>query len=456
MPRISLRITVVLLIALLLPILVACGGGPEVAAPTPSLPTAAGTPAGAQPTAAPTTAAATEAPTSAPTAEAQSTAAPEPTPPPSEGLTGPLKTPYLEFGVVAHLYYTDRSRVLTLANNAQFDWVRQQIVWKDVEGPNPGDYAWGELDNIVNDTAGRNIKLLVNIVQAPGFYTPDGQHGLPSDPKSLGSFVEALMTRYGNKITAVEIWNEQNLAHENGGRVTPEDAGHYVDILVESYNRIKAVAPATFVLAGAPSSSGVNDPSLAVSDENYYRAMYSYKGGIIKEHFDAQAVHPGGAANPPNTLFPNEPNQIEGCPPELGSCWTDDATHYFRHVEDVRRFMEEEGVGDHQIWITEYGWATSNNTPGYEFGNFVSMQQQADYIADAVQRVYDEYRYEDGSPWVGAMFLWNLNFAVLWGGQGNPDHEQASFGILNPDWSPRPSFDAVQGLNARLKQEQGR
>jgi len=84
------------------------------------------------------------------------------------------------------------------------------------------------------------------------------------------------------------------------------------------------------------------------------------------------------------------------------------------------------------------------------------MQQQADYVADAIKRVYDEYRYDDGSTWVGAMFLWNLNFAVLWGGQGNPDHEQASFGILNPDWSPRPSFDAVQGLIAQLKQKQER
>ena len=58
------------------------------------------------------------------------------------------------------------------------------------------------------------------------------------------------------------------------------------------------------------------------------------------------------------------------------------------------------------------------------------------------------FRGFDGSPWVGVMFLWNMNFAVLWGGEGNPDHEQASFGILNPDWSPRPSFVAIQGYLA--------
>ena len=222
--------------------------------------------------------------------------------------------------------------------------------------------------------------------------------------------------------------------------MTIEDAGHYVDILVECYNRIKAVEPAIFVLAGAPSSSGITDPALAVSDEEYYRAMYSYKDGIIKEHFDAQAVHPGGSANPPQTMWPDNPSDAEG--------WTDHPTFYFRHVENVRRFMVEEGVGDHQIWITEYGWATENETPGYEFGNQVSLDEQAQYIVDAMKIADESYIDEAGESWIGVMFLWNMNFAVLWGAQGQPLHEQASFGILNPDWSPRPAFLAIQGYLA--------
>jgi hypothetical protein len=360
----------------------------------------------------------------------------------------------MQVGVVAHLYYTDRERALTLANAAGFDWVRQQVVWKDIEGPTPGSYAWDELDKIVNAIAAGNQKLLVSVVRSPSFYSET--NGLPSDPTTLGAFVEAMAQRYGNKIGAYEIWNEQNLAVENGGRVTVEDAGKYVELLVESYKRIKAVTPEAYVLAGAPSSSGVNDPSLAVSDENYYRAMYEYKDGLIKDYFDAQAVHPGGAANPPDTLFPENPSFIEGCTPAPDRCWNDDETHYFRHLENVRRFMEEEGVGDHQIWITEFGWATENDTPGYEFGNFVSQEQQADYIVSATDRAYEEYRDDQGQPWIGVMFLWNLNFAVLKGAEGQPLHEQASFGILAPDWSPRPSFLALQGYLAQMKQEQGR
>lgn len=430
------------LLTLVLPILVACGGN-ESTAPT-TLPTAPAATEAPAPTAADPVA-----PTSAPapTGEAQPTAEPS-ADADSEleaGLPKRFKEP--QFGIVNHLYYTDRTRVLTLNGIAGFTWVRQQVVWKDIEGPNPGDYAWGELDKIIPDVAAAGQKLLVSIVRSPEFYQPGG--GMPSDPKTMGNFVEALAKRYQGQIAAYEIWNEPNLQQENGGRVTPDDAGKYVNLLVECYNRIKAVNPDAFVIAAPPSSTGVNDPSKAVADEVWYRAIYSYNNGIIKDHFDAQGVHPGGSANPPDTMFPDNPYSVPNCPAELGSCWTDDPTFYFRHVENVRRFMVEEGVGDHQIWITEYGWSTKNNTPGYEFGNFISEQQQADYITGAMKRMNDLYRDEAGKPWIGISFLWNMNYAVLWQEKNQPMYEQATFGILNGDYSPRPAFTAIQGyLNA--------
>lgn len=357
-----------------------------------------------------------------------------------------LRTSALQFGVVAHLYYTDRSRVLMLTNIAGFDWVRQQVHWKDIEAA-PGVYYWDEFDHIVADVAASNIQLLVNIVQSPPFYAP-GNGGKPYDPVVMGNFVAAMVERYGNRIAAIEIWNEPNLAVENGGRVTPEDPGRYVELLAECYRRIKAINPNIYVLAAAPASTGVFDPNRAVPDIDYLRAMYTYKDGMIRNYFDAQAVHPGGAANAPDWLYPDVLGNRPG--------WNDHPTHYFRHVENVRALMIAHGLGDRQIWITEYGWATPNNTPGFEFGNLLTFEDQADYIVCAITRAYEQYRDEQGRPWVGAMFLWNMNFAVLWGAQGNPQHEQASFSILNPDWSPRPAFLALQGLHQRLKADQQR
>lgn len=431
--------TPLVVVALLIASLIAACGGSQSAQPTPALPTAEPATSAPSATEAP-------APTDAPTQEPTSA----PTNPPSETITGPLKTPYIEYGVIDHLYYTDRGRTLILTNNAGFDWVRQQIHWKDMEGPGK-DYAWGDFDAIVEDVANHNLKLLVSVVQSPDFYNET--NGLPKDPKALGDFMEALIQRYGNKIGAIEVWNEQNLARENGGRVTIEDAGHYVEVLAEVYRRVKAVSPQTFIIAAPPSSTGVYDENIAIPDQDYYRAMYSYKNGMIKDYMDAQGVHPGGAANPPWKLFPDDPHVIEDCPAELGSCWTNDATHYFRHIENIRALMVEAGMEDYQVWVTEFGWATANNTPGYEFGNFVTREQQAEYTIAAMRMAKEDYVNPDGSSWVGAMFLWNMNFAVIWGGYGNPDHEEASFGMLNPDWSPRPLFDAVQAYLAHEKEE---
>jgi hypothetical protein len=426
---------IALLIALILPLL------------RPATP-----PVAIAPTAAQTT---PPAPTSIPATLVPATLAPSPTPAPTEirpvivpGQPFPLRQSELNIGVVSHLYYTDRERVLTLTQSAKFEWVRQQIVWKDVEGPTPGNYVWDEIDNIINDVAAHNLKLLVNVTQSPPFYTDDGGDGLPSDPKPLGDFIEAMALRYGNKIAAYEIWNEPNLAVENGGRVTPADAGRYVELLAESYNRIKKVSPEAYVLAGAPSSTGVNNPTRAMSDLAYLRAMYEHKDGMIKDFFDAQATHPGGSANSPDTLWPEFPSTAQG--------WTDDSTFYFRHVENVRNLMIEYGLGEKQIWITEFGWATPNTTPGYEFGNQMTFERQAEYIIGAINRTYTTYRDERGRPWVGVMFLWNMNWSVLRSREGEPAHEQASFSILNPDWSPRPAYLALQGYLTQLQQQRER
>ncbi len=447
-------------LVVLIPLLAACGGATEPAAESATTPepspatsednneTAISTPqSAAEPTEAPEMSDSTTAEPATDSDTASDTAADGPVPISHDGPYPLLHTPTLQFGAVAQLFHTDHERVLQLSRNAGFGWVRQQVHWKDIENmPIDGekDFGWHDLDTVINAADAYDIKVMVSIVRAPAFYTADGSEGLPEDPAMLGDFVEAMALRYGDKIAAYEIWNEQNLAHETGGYITVEDAGHYVEILIECYNRIKAVNPNAYVIAGAPSPTNYSDPEIGVSDTEYLRAMYEYRDGIVDGHFDAQGVHPAGSANPPETLWPDNPSDAEG--------WNDHPSFYFRHIENIRDKMVEFGMEDHQIWITEFGWATENVTEGYEYGNQNTLEDQADYITRAIEMTYEEY------PWVGNMFLWNMNFSVTWMQTDPPQplHEQSSFSILNPDWSPRPAFDAIQGQLARLKEAQGR
>ncbi|MFV9503973.1 MAG: cellulase family glycosylhydrolase [Oscillochloridaceae bacterium umkhey_bin13] len=356
------------------------------------------------------------------------------------GLPYPLTLTKLNFGVVGHLYYTDRRTALAKTREAGFRWFRQQIHWRDIEDRS-GAYFWGDLDQIVADVNANGLLLMINITRSPSWHTANGSDGLPRDPASLARFTGALAERYRGRVHAILIWNEQNLAYENGGSIGPADPGHFVEIMAASYTAIKAVDPQIIVVAGAPASTATNHPEIAMDTLSYLRAMYSYRDGMIRDYFDVQALHPGGSANPPETLYPEYPSTAQG--------WTDDPSFYFRHVENQRRVMEESGMGQHQVWITEYGWATANNSPGYEFGNQISFETQRDYIVGSIWYTYENY------PWVSNMFLWNLNFTVLQREAGrNPMHEQGSFSIVNADWSPRPAFWGIQQTIQALSQRQ--
>jgi polysaccharide biosynthesis protein PslG len=334
------------------------------------------------------------------------------------------------YGVNATLYYTDRSRAAQTAASAGFGWIRQQVLWRAHEKADR-TIAWDELDRIVEAVHGAGLKLLLCVVQAPDWATGmPGVTGLPNAEHrdDYAAFLGAITRRYGDKVAAFEIWNEMNLASENGGRPVPPTAD-YLDLLIKSYDAIKAANPNTIVVSGgAGPTEWQKGRDVAISDVLFVRELYA--DPRFWTHTDVIGVHVFGYANPPDSLWPAEPGPGKG--------WVNSREFYFRRVEDIRAEMVRAGHGHRQMWMTEFGWATTNDSPWHAFGNENSFEQQARYLERSFE--IGRYAYQ---PWLGAMFVWNLNFAVTWQAVGNPLHEQAAYGILNPDWSPRPAFDVL-------------
>ena len=127
---------------------------------------------------------------------------------------------------------------------------------------------------------------------------------------------------------------------------------------------------------------------MAVDDVIFLRRLYAYNGGELKGYFDVLGAHPGSNANPPDTLYPDDPAPGPG--------WNDDTSFYFRRVEQLRQVMLENGDAQKQMWLTEFGWAsTPNPAPGYEYASQTDEAQQAQYIGDAFRMGRDQY------PWMG-------------------------------------------------------
>jgi polysaccharide biosynthesis protein PslG len=350
-----------------------------------------------------------------------------------------VKGPTVGDGMIVQAYHQDRDRIMNMINDLSFTWIKQQVEWKDTENPK-GVYYWEELDRVVNAAQAHNVKVLVTVVKAPTWAT-GGFNGFPKNPQDLGDFMQAMATHFKGRVGAYEVWNEANLSGESGD-VNP---ARYVEMLKAAYVGIKAVDPAAVVVTGAPAPTGVNDPEGkrapgamgVLSDLKYLEDMYLYHDGEVRAYFDALGSHPYGFNNPPDTKWPDNPNMNPDFPLNAGGqrdYYNLSNSFYFRRIEQQRAIMEKYGDAQKQMWVTEYGWCSDYRPDGYGECKYVTPELQGQYIVRAIARSKEVY------PWMGVMFLWNLNFSTFQEWYTGPSH----FSILNADWSGRPAYFALR------------
>lgn len=342
-----------------------------------------------------------------------------------------LKGPTVGDGMIVQAYYQDRDRIMNIVRDLDFTWVKQQVEWKDTENPK-GTHYWDEIDNIVNSALSRNSKVMLTVVKAPNWAT-DGFNGYPKDPQDFGDFMKAMAAHFKGRVAAYELWNEENLFGETGD-VNP---GRFVELLKAGYLGVKASDPAAIVVSGALSPTGVNDPNGerepgamgALSDPLFLEQMYQYHDGEVRRYFDVLGTHPYGFNNPPDTNWPDNPSTTVP-----RGYYNTHNSFYFRRIEEQRAIMEKYGDGQKQMWVTEYGWCSDVRPDGYGECKYTTPEQQGEYIVGAMQRSEKYY------PWMGVMFLWNLNFSTFQPWYTGPSH----FSIINPDWSARPAYFIIK------------
>lgn len=343
--------------------------------------------------------------------------APAAAPPPPTTSTG------LRYGFQVNMYYTDQQRVLNSVKGAGFKWIKQQVRWGDVE-PSKGKINWGLLDPIANIAQANGVSVLFSVVTSPTWSRSDGKmDGPPNNLNDFGDFLAALAKRYDGKVQAYEIWNEQNFSREWGGGTI--NAGAYVEMLKVAYSRIKAVDPKIIVVSGALTPTGYNDPNVAVDDSIYLAQMEQYQGGVFKKVADAVGAHMAGYNNAPEDWVDHHTVNTPG--------FKSDGSFYFRRIDQLHGIMAQHGDG-RQMWLTEYEWgaATPPVPAGYEWTTNLSEDQVGDFYVRSIQMI------RQSRPWVGAIFIWNLNFRVCCGDPHTS--ETAIFGVLNADWTPRSIY----------------
>lgn len=363
-------------------------------------------------------------------------AAPTPTPTavvplnplPAEQMTLSFPSPAYAIHVAQWWDLQALERDLGLVQEMGFGWVKQKFAWRDIEPFAKGEYDWYRPDYIVDAAERYNLDLIVRLDRQPLWTVaslPDEQihdNQPPVDLADFGDFCWEMANRYKGRIAAYQVWNEPNLEREWG--MKEPNPAEYVALLQVCYEAIKAADPQAIVISAGLAPTGGPLPH-AMPDEQFLQGMYDAGAA---DYFDVLGLNAPGYKAPPEVAPEEAAVEANG--------YGNGRWFVFRHVEDMRRVMVQNGDAAKQVAILEMGWTTDPRPDtGYSW-HAVSEAEQADYLVRAYEWGQAEWR-----PWIGPMttiFFADTNWTA--------DNEQYWWSIVLPDGSLRPAYEALRGM----------
>ncbi len=281
--------------------------------------------------------------------------------------------------------------------------VRVEVAWADFEPRAEGQInsvSQADADRLFEDAGKDGIKVIALVDRTPCWASSaptgllrtcvpgqsiGGAHAWP--PRSASSFANFtawLASRYGNDLTAIEVWNEPDQANQ-AFLAGPNKPQRYVELVRTAYPAIKRADPRIQVLAG----------SIVGSNGAFMNALY--RAGI-KGYYDGVSVH-----------------------------------FYTLTLGSLRTFREDQlAHGDNKpLWLDEFGWSSCwpRQKIQQEQG-CVTQTTQAQNLADIIRELAR-------TSWIAAETSYNL--------QDSPNED---FGLLSVSGKRKPSFYALSNALA--------
>ena len=313
-----------------------------------------------------------------------------------------------------------KENTFKMIREAGITWVKQQFPWEEIEQPRKGQFfdakynqnTWDKYDEIVKLAEANGIHLIARVDRPPAWARSDKQRAEapPDNFDDYGDFLFALASRYKGRLSHFQVWNEPNLGEEWTGKA---DAAEYVRMLKVAYARIKEADPQAVVLS-APLAINLENGPLHLNELDYLDQVYQAGG---KPFFDVLSANAYGMDRSP-TDAPAK-NALN-----------------FRRVELLRQVMERNGDTTKAVWFNEYAWnASPKEMPKDDLvWQRVTEKQQADYTVEGVQYARRNW------PWSGVFCTWYFRQV----GDIAPAKSEYYFRLVDPDFTPRPVYNAIK------------
>jgi hypothetical protein len=281
-----------------------------------------------------------------------------------------------------------------MLQRAGVKWMRLFTEWQSIQ-PKQGQWKWEVPDAMVANCRANNIHLAGIWAYFAPWASADGgtRKGPIKDMQYWRDYVRAAVARYQKDIKYWEVWNEFNGSFYVGQNKVKD----YADLVVAAYDTAKKIDP---------------NIKIGMSVANF---DVSFLDSVIKagaaDRFDYVCVHP----------YENLGAVAEGG--EVG---------YLSLVGNLRDMLAaNKQRADIPLWITEIGHQAPIKAEPKGDAQQADMLVKA-YVLSIAQGFDRVCWFEARGPAYG---------------QGT-DH-----GIIRPDWTPRPAYDALKTMTSLLGQQ---
>lgn len=217
------------------------------------------------------------------------------------------------FGVMTHFAQGWSPAVVPLAARIGFPFVRDEMPWEEVER-SPGVYDFARFEPYVDALTRSGIRPLLLMTYENPLYDGGNTPFSPAGRAAFGRYGQEMLRRFGDRMAAIEIWNEYNGSWCKGPAAQDRPASH-AELCQAVYPLLKQVRPDVPVLGGAA----------VLLPLPYFEGVFKH-GGL--KGMDAAVIHP----------YRGRP---EGLDAEIG---------------ELRDLMRRYAHGQEKpIWATEYG-----------------------------------------------------------------------------------------------------
>jgi hypothetical protein len=259
-------------------------------------------------------------------------------------------------------------------------WVRFQLDWAKIE-PQPGQFDWSTLDNVVSLVNSNGFKLDFPLQKAPEWAKSQTCGGKPLLPGAaeMTRYATAVAQRYNGRnghgfMNSIEIGNEEFDDHLPPIKKIIDKSCPGMNILPiagadlkAGYQAVKSQSPQTLV--GMFAIWWANTLHI----QNYMQFLYQNNYGT---YFDYANFHYYPCVGNQDVPGPGDPAVTVGDRPSFTLAW-----------QTIRNVMVKYGDSGKPIWLTETGWPTGSIA--HPERCVVSPQQQAQNMSVVLNAAYN-------------------------------------------------------------------